>query len=44
MDKAVGVGGAAPDFVYATGEGARERLAQYWQERPALLLWLRHFG
>jgi hypothetical protein len=25
-------------------DGARRRLADYWKERPAVLVWLRHYG
>ena len=40
----VSVGSAAPDFAYAASGGTRERLSQFWQGQPALVLWLRHFG
>jgi hypothetical protein len=44
MPEAITVGSSAPDFTYATAEGSRARLSQLWQDRPALVLWLRHFG
>jgi len=44
MPREIAVGSSAPDYVYATAEGARERLSQFWQSQPALVLWLRHFG
>ncbi|MGH9603237.1 MAG: hypothetical protein ACRD24_12705 [Terriglobales bacterium] len=37
-------GSAAPDFVYATAKGESRCLSELWQGRPALVLWLRHFG
>jgi hypothetical protein len=40
----VSVDSSAPDLVYPTAAGGRERLSQFWQDRPALVLWLRHFG
>ncbi|MGH9532352.1 MAG: hypothetical protein ACRD2Q_08155 [Terriglobales bacterium] len=40
----VGPGSVAPDFVYTTGKGESRRLSELWQDRPALVLWLRHFG
>ena len=44
MPEEIVVGSSAPDFVYAAAGGARERLSQFWQGQPALVLWLRHFG
>lgn len=40
----VEVGSPAPDFVYTTQQGESRRLSELWQARPALVLWLRHFG
>lgn len=34
----------APEFVYRTAEGDEKRLSDLWRERPALIVWLRHFG
>jgi hypothetical protein len=38
------VGAPAPDFSYTTATGEFRRLAAFWSEGPALVLWLRHFG
>ena len=38
------VGGPAPEFVYTTSSGEKKRLSDLWAGRPALVLWLRHFG
>ena len=38
------VGGPAPEFVYTTSSGEKKRLSDLWAARPALVLWLRHFG
>jgi hypothetical protein len=37
-------GSTAPDFIFATAEGVPRHLSAMWQEGPALVLWLRHFG
>ncbi len=37
-------GNPAPDFAYTTAKGESRRLSELWQNRPALVLWLRHFG
>lgn len=44
MTKTVEVGEPAPDFVYDTEQGEKKHLADLWADRPALILWLRHFG
>ena len=44
MPQQIAAGSSAPDFVYATAGGKQERLSQFWQGQPALVLWLRHFG
>jgi len=38
------VGGPAPELVYTTAAGEQKRLSALWATRPALVLWLRHFG
>jgi hypothetical protein len=38
------VGEPAPDAVFARPGGGVLRLADLWRERPAILLFLRHFG
>lgn len=43
MANAVEVGSSAPDLVYGTSQGDKH-LADLWSDRPALVLWLRHFG
>ena len=40
----ISVGGPAPELVYTTGSGEEKRLSALWAARPALVLWLRHFG
>ena len=40
----VTVGGPAPELVYTTATGEPKRLSDLWTTRPALVLWLRHFG
>lgn len=40
----VQVGDPAPDLELATSEGERIRLSSLWNDRPALLLFWRHFG
>ena len=40
----LGVGDAAPEFVYRDGAGNERRLSELWGEWPALIVWLRHFG
>lgn len=37
-------GGPAPELVYTTASGEQRRLSDLWAARPALVLWLRHFG
>jgi hypothetical protein len=44
MSASVTVGSAAPEFTYTGADGATHRLSELWAERPALVLWLRHFG
>jgi len=38
------VGGPAPELLYKTLAGEQKRLSALWATRPALVLWLRHFG
>ncbi len=38
------IGDPAPDFELPDTMGKRRRLSEFWQTRPALLLFLRHFG
>ena len=38
------VGDAAPDFVYKDSGGNERRLSELWDDGPALIVWLRHFG
>lgn len=40
----IAVGSPAPEFLYQTAAGEEKRLSALWADRPALLLWLRHFG
>lgn len=40
----VNVGSPAPELVYTTASGEQKRLSALWATRPALVLWLRHFG
>ena len=40
----VQVGDAAPNLVLLDSSGAERHLAEAWAERPALLIFLRHFG
>lgn len=42
MNIAVGI--AAPDVTLADREGNEVRLASLWQEKPRVLLFVRHFG
>jgi hypothetical protein len=39
-----GPGDAAPDLLYRDGAGNERHLSELWAERPALIVWLRHFG
>jgi hypothetical protein len=38
------VGDPAPDAVFVRGDGGMTRLSDVWRDRPAILLFLRHFG
>ena len=38
------VGDPAPDAVFASPGCAALRLSDFWRDRPAILLFLRHFG
>lgn len=40
----ISVGGPAPELTYTTSSGDEKRLSDLWAARPALVLWLRHFG
>jgi hypothetical protein len=44
MSAQIYVGGAAPEFAYASAPGKPRRLSELWAQGPALILWLRHFG
>jgi hypothetical protein len=44
MTQEVTVGGPAPDLAYTAGSGDEKHLSELWATRPALVLWLRHFG
>jgi len=44
MTQEVTVGGPAPELVYTSSAGEQKRLSSLWATRPALVLWLRHFG
>jgi hypothetical protein len=37
-------GEALADLVLPDSEGQDVRLADLWSERPAVLVWLRHYG
>lgn len=43
-DIGVGVGDAAPDATLRDADGAEVLLSAFWAERPAALVFLRHFG
>ncbi len=36
--------GMAPDLVFRDAQRGPVRLSEYWQARPAVLIFLRHFG
>jgi hypothetical protein len=38
------VGDPAPDAVVLDGAGDRANLSTLWRDRPALLVFLRHYG
>jgi peroxiredoxin len=38
------VGDAAPDFEFVDTSGSRHKLSDFWTDRSALIVWLRHFG
>lgn len=40
----VGVGDPAPDVVLAAADGAAVRLADFWRDRPVVLVFSRHLG
>lgn len=40
----LGAGAAAPDAELEEQSGQRVRLSTFWRARPALILFLRHFG
>ena len=44
MASEVKIGGPAPELAYTTASGEQKRLSDLWAARPALVLWLRHFG
>ena len=37
-------GQPAPDFTLPDQDGNDVRLGDLWEERPAALVWLRHYG
>jgi hypothetical protein len=37
-------GDSAPELDFLTRSGEKELLSRVWQDRPALVLWLRHLG
>lgn len=37
-------GDAAPDIILPDQDGRERALADFWRERPTLLVFLRHFG
>jgi peroxiredoxin len=37
-------GAAAPDLTLVDEDGRQVRLADLWQQRPLVLLFVRHFG
>ncbi len=38
------IGDLAPDIALPATDGQMQRLSDFWRERPALILFLRHFG
>jgi hypothetical protein len=40
----IAVGDPAPDALFAQRDGLPVRLSDFWRTRPAILLFLRHFG
>jgi hypothetical protein len=38
------VGDAAPDVIVTEPSGREVGLSSFWRERPAVLVFLRHFG
>jgi hypothetical protein len=36
--------GGLAGIVLPDQEGAEHRLGDYWRDRPAALIWLRHYG
>ncbi len=41
---ALAIGAMAPDLQLRTGDGEPMRLSDLWRDRPALLVFLRHYG
>ena len=35
---------AIGDIVLPDQDGVEQRLGDYWRDRPAVLVWLRHYG
>jgi hypothetical protein len=35
---------SAPELAYSTAQGEQKKLSDAWRDRPALILWMRHFG
>jgi len=44
MTRAPHVGEKAPDSLVLDAAGEEVRLSGFWQEKPAILAFLRHFG
>lgn len=40
----VDVGDAAPDGILRDEDGGDAQLSTYWQQRPTVLVFVRHFG
>jgi len=40
----VSAGGTIPEFSYTVASGETRLLSSLWAEKPAVILWLRHFG
>ncbi|MEX2458322.1 MAG: hypothetical protein WD770_05000 [Actinomycetota bacterium] len=38
------VGSPAPDPVLVEGDGSEVQLSRFWKDRPALVVFLRHWG
>jgi len=38
------IGDRAPNVTVLDGSGRRRRLSSFWKDRPAVLVFLRHYG